>query len=242
MHVTDKEEDVKKLRVAPIDRRLQIPVPSKKKVPDWYGKLPRFHGSGQPEIELNTLSSNTAIKSCVPYLDAMMNGYTVELWTDTQIVIEESGVPNIAWLQGPDVAGIRRDRENHPELPVPHEHIPYQLTWNLPYFFELPEGYSILVTHPLNRFDLPFTTLSGVVDADKIMLPGSFPFYLKKGFEGFIKRGTPICHILPFKREAWQISLDDGDLAERGDRRLYEARSVTHGHYKENSWSKKEYN
>ncbi len=29
---------------------------------------------------------------------------------------------------------------------------------------EAPEGYSLLFTHPVNRFDLPFTTLTGWVD------------------------------------------------------------------------------
>ena len=32
---------------------------------------------------------------------------------------------------------------------------------------EAPEGYSLLFTHPVNRFDLPFTTLSGLVDCDR---------------------------------------------------------------------------
>ena len=31
---------------------------------------------------------------------------------------------------------------------------------------ELPPGYSLLVTHPINREDLPFTTLTGLVDVD----------------------------------------------------------------------------
>ena len=32
---------------------------------------------------------------------------------------------------------------------------------------EAPEGYALLFTHPVNRFDLPFTTLSGLVDCDR---------------------------------------------------------------------------
>ena len=32
---------------------------------------------------------------------------------------------------------------------------------------EAPEGYSVLFTHPVNRFDLPFTTLTGMVDCDR---------------------------------------------------------------------------
>ena len=32
---------------------------------------------------------------------------------------------------------------------------------------EPPPGYSLLVTHPMNRPELPFTTLTGLVDADR---------------------------------------------------------------------------
>ena len=32
--------------------------------------------------------------------------------------------------------------------------------------FEMPAGYSLLITHPFNRHDLPFVTLTGLVDAD----------------------------------------------------------------------------
>jgi hypothetical protein len=35
---------------------------------------------------------------------------------------------------------------------------------------EVPEGWQILVTHPLNRPDLPFQTLSGVVSAARFGL------------------------------------------------------------------------
>ena len=31
---------------------------------------------------------------------------------------------------------------------------------------EAPQGYSLLFTHPVNRTDLPFTTITGLVDSD----------------------------------------------------------------------------
>ena len=35
------------------------------------------------------------------------------------------------------------------------------------WIIEAPEGYALFFTHPVNRFDLPFTTLSGLVDCDR---------------------------------------------------------------------------
>jgi hypothetical protein len=66
-----------------------------------------------------------------------------------------------------------------------------------------PKGYSSVFTHPINRPDLPFYTLGGVIDTDKWGEAGSHPFLLKKGWEGIIPAGTPIIQIIPFKREGW---------------------------------------
>jgi len=46
----------------------------------------------------------------------------------------------------------------------------------------MPAGYSLLITHPFNRHDLPFVTLTGLVDADSLLrqfhqLPGSLARY-----------------------------------------------------------------
>ena len=68
---------------------------------------------------------------------------------------------------------------------------------------EAPEGYSLLFTHPLNRFDLPFTTLSGMVDCDRfrdswIYFPAHWH---DMNFSGVLPMGTPVAQCLPVKRE-----------------------------------------
>jgi hypothetical protein len=73
---------------------------------------------------------------------------------------------------------------------------------------ELPEGYSALYAHPLNRFELPFVTTSGIVDNDKDHLPGTMPFFFLKGITGILPAGTPYAQIIPFRREHWQSEVD----------------------------------
>jgi hypothetical protein len=105
----------------------------------------------------------------------------------------------------------------------------------------LPKGYSCIIMHPLNRHDLPFLTLSGIVDADSMLHNGSIPFYIKEDFEGLIKAGTPILQVIPFKRESWKIVEKRGlfeKAAVNGKRSL----NYTYGWYKKFSWNKKEYN
>jgi antitoxin (DNA-binding transcriptional repressor) of toxin-antitoxin stability system len=39
---------------------------------------------------------------------------------------------------------------------------------------------------------------------------GSIPFYIKNGFEGVIKSGTPVAQIIPFKQENWKAEVESG--------------------------------
>ena len=43
----------------------------------------------------------------------------------------------------------------------------FVLKFNNFWTIETPPGYSMLITHPFNRPDLPFTTLTGLVDCDR---------------------------------------------------------------------------
>ena len=59
---------------------------------------------------------------------------------------------------------------------------------------EAPEGYALLFTHPFNRFDLPFTTLTGQVDCDRyhdnwIHFPAHWH---DMNFSGVLPKGTPV--------------------------------------------------
>ena len=67
---------------------------------------------------------------------------------------------------------------------------------------EVDEGWSLLFTHPFNRPDLPFETLTGVVDCDAFAMGYvQFPsLWRKPDFEGVIPRGTPIAQVIPVRR------------------------------------------
>jgi len=70
---------------------------------------------------------------------------------------------------------------------------------------EAPPGYSLLFTHPVNRTDLPFTTLAGFVDCDTFHdTPVAFPArWHDPSFNGVLPKGTPVAQCLPVKRESW---------------------------------------
>ena len=67
----------------------------------------------------------------------------------------------------------------------------------------MDKGYSVLITHPFNRDDLPFRTLTGLVDVDlyksnTIQFPA---VWIDESFTGILKKGTPIAQCIPIKRD-----------------------------------------
>jgi hypothetical protein len=127
------------------------------------------------------------------------------------------------------------------DIPVPAGCNEMHFAWHFHHSFILPKGYSALFTHPLNRHDLPFTTLSGIVDGGIKMDPnGNIPFYLKENFEGIIEQGTPIAQLIPFRQENWKSIKTEG-LAMEGKLHDLMASSVFKGWYKNNFWKQKKY-
>jgi hypothetical protein len=228
---------------------MPIPKPSKNYIPEWYSKASAFFG-GKPKLDRTGM--NIAMKSCVPFMDTMLTGYTAELWTDLQITQGPNG-PEILWPgaaigtstmdteQVHNPLSVRGPEASYP-MPAPAGYHDTHFVWHNPYLIKTPPGYSVLITQPLNQYNLPFMTLSGVVDCDKDLMPtGRLPFFVREGFEGVVPRGTPIYQIIPFKREKWD-SVENTQLRKDNLRRGYNVASVMYGWYKKNLWSKKEYN
>jgi hypothetical protein len=212
------------------------PIATTKSVtPEWYKNiLPA-------DSNIKSLPAALNIKSCVPFLDTLISGYIMPLPMDIAVKIDENGYPLITW-SGKDFPIINtRDGSEAPGLPTPQGYHTMHFIWSTMSAFKLPKGYSALITHPLNRYDLPFITLSGIVDADSIMHQGNIPFYIKDGFEGLIKAGTPMFQIIPFKRDEWKLEEEPG-LFKIGSANGTKSQFNTMGWYKKNQWKKKTYN
>lgn len=219
-----------------------ILVPAYKKIPNWYKQIPRYSdGSSHPKIFVpgsDEPYSTRTVKSCAPFLDSFTSGYIAELWQDVQVTRTMNGT-EISWATTPDVVRAR-EKKNVEKFPTPAGCSPVQYTWISPYIFQTPPGYSLLVTHPFNRFDLPFLTMSGIIDSDYVAPDGNLPFYLNEDFEGVIEAGTPIFQVLPFKRENWS-SEEDTSLKEAAKKSRWMSFRTAKGYYRDNHWVKKRY-
>lgn len=231
---------IKDYRNFPAQSTVDLPAPSpaSKAVPEWYAKSERFVGSNKPVIK--NLSLNAGLKACVPFLDALTSGYVMTTWTDIQVTPINEDQVELTWLVEPSPLSVRPP-EVGSMIPRPAGHFDTHFIWHTQFGIEAPTGYSLLYTHPLNRFDLPFTTLSGLVDSDKYPGGGNLPFFVKKGFEGIIPAGTPFVQLIPIKREVWESEMGTEKDTNRLHQIAYNSRAVASGFYKRNLWSRKEY-
>lgn len=217
-------------------------VPAKKVIPDWYKKIPQFLDNKMFDDDYaeNKIGIRSTVKLCVPFLDALSIGYVVTLPFDLHVEDVE-GFPVLRWPPSAELTPKVRSKLASEKL-VLFGHYPIEFTWQIGVAYTVPKGYSMLFTHPLNRHDLPFTTMSGVLDGGLVLTHlGNVPFYLKKGFMGIIKKGTPIAQIIPFRQENWNSEKTEGLIAMGMlDNDL--GGSVFKGWYKKTFWTKKEYN
>ena len=175
-------------------------------IPEWYKKL-------EPLVSIKG-NMDLSLKKCIPFLDSISSGYYLVTATDYEFKADEdlesysfTGV--IEKIDHADYPVLKHPAEQIGDMPSGEDFIRYVFKWNNEYIIKTPPGYSVIFTHPLNYLDLPFYTLSGVVETDTFFMSTLFPFFMKKGFSGTIPAGTPIVQIIPFKREDWKHSVEN---------------------------------
>lgn len=219
--------------------QLLKPEPAIKKLPDWYKAKSPFIGDDKKPKAFANVTKNLTVKWCNPFGDALGSGYFILLDNDVQITIE-NGEQEFVWLRGGNefISTHSKDQVASDLIPEGYSAQPYKFLNN--WGIQTPAGYSVLFTHPMNRTELPFLTLSGVVDTDEYNQPVNFPFVIKSNFEGIIKAGTPIVQVVPFRREKWTATIEEFDAEKSAAEQSTFSRTI-HRPYKTGFWKRKEY-
>jgi hypothetical protein len=233
--VNFKKEKPVILKHCPVLPYFDDVFPSRNAIPEWYK---------QAKLSLNDaptpLTKTHTFKRCVPFLEAMTFGYVIPLPID--IVVTQ--IDGFAYFEWPDKGKNDPVQIRKPSImqgfPVPDGYEETYPVWTTGSLLEIPKGYSALLTHPLNRYELPFLTLGGIVDSG-VLFDGNIPFFIKKGFEGIIPHGTPILQVLPFKTDSWELEKDE-TLREKAELNLNKRRITAFSWYKNNIWVKKSFN
>lgn len=184
------------------------PKPTIKTIPEWYRKADRFAVKPDGEYWQDPMVGGKipTWKACPAVFDIMGTGYVYRTPCDIEFY-EENGMIKAKVLD-PQNKDFIQIRPPMPQFKAPMGYHEFHFAWWSDWAVSVPEGYSVLYTQPFNRFELPFLTTSGIIDNDKVNLPGTMPFFVVKGFTGVIPAGTPYAQMLPFKREDWESEVD----------------------------------
>lgn len=194
---------------------LPPPVPAVEGLPDWFKAMP------QKAFNAVTQDESQTVKRCPPFIDAMTYGFLIPLPCDVTVKDGE-----FSWALDLPVNSVN----NFVRSPIAFHDAsqvtgtPYHaddrllIKFNNFWTIEAPAGYSLLFTHPVNRPELPFTTITGLVDSDlytdNIV---HFPAHWHNlSFDGVLPKGTPVAQCIPVKRESWEMqagTLSDEDAA-----------------------------
>lgn len=185
------------------------PLPALKTIPEWYRNADRFAVNPMTQKPWELPNGGGKIptwKACPAVYDIMGSGYMYRTPCDIEFYEDASGQIQAKVLDIKNKDFIQ-DRTPMPQFEHPRGYHEKHFAWWADWAVELPEGYSALYSQPFNRFELPFLTTSGIIDNDKVHLPGTMPFFIAKGFTGVVPAGTPYAQILPFKRENWEAEV-----------------------------------
>jgi hypothetical protein len=186
---------------------LPRPVAARAALPDWLRDMPASAFSELHGQQIRT------VKQCPPFVDAMAHGFVMPLPCDVTV---RNGTFSWAWDLPPLAV------EMHPRSPLSF-HVPAQVAgtpfhdtarsvikFNSFWTIELEPGYSLFATHPVNRADLPFRLLSGLVDSDRFSDVGIlFPaVWVDPNFAGVLSAGTPVAQCFAVAREAAELAFE----------------------------------
>jgi hypothetical protein len=189
---------------------LPRPILARGALPDWLRAMPATAYSAIHDREIRTL------KQCPPVIDAMTYGFMILLPCD---VIVDKGIFSWNWGVPSPVT------EQHPRAPLSF-HAPGQLTgspfdiaghaaikFNSFWTIQVDDGWSLFATHPINRADLPFRLVTGLVDSDRFTNAGiNFPaIWTEPDFSGVLARGTPVAQCFAVPRSMPDLVFEELD-------------------------------
>lgn len=212
---------------------LPPPIPAGKGLPQWLRAMPQ-------QVASPTLGGQMvrSVKHCPPFVDAMACG--VLILTPCDIRISDG---QLAWdWDFPIITDAPITRapiglhvpEQASGMPLDLDGqviVKFTNYWTL----ATPQGWDLLFTHPLNRPDLPFHTLSGLVQADQFT-HGYVHFpavWTDAAFAGVLPKGTPIAQVIAVPRAAPALDIAPMSQSDiRHSRSVQEALQASAGVYR----------
>jgi hypothetical protein len=204
---------------------LDKPAKASKNLPNWFKHLKRV-------IPGEHKNAPGTIKRCVPVLDAATQGYIIPSWCDWHIKVSEEevkvtnedgtetttreariGISSAGDMRLGDMISGHGWQQVGDDCPIKHYPLGKTLMkFTNPWVVETSPGWSCLFKTPSNHYS-NIRIMEGVVDTDTYRRQVNFPFFWDGCNTGEfeIKKGSPLIHVIPFKRQELELKFDTWD-------------------------------
>ena len=175
------------------------PQPAKNYIPEWWKNTPTL----APNIERGGTEEEKTVKICPVVQDWFLQGYVIPMWCDLHVEIKENGEFKISTSADRfnKMSGFMSNSAYISWLPKQQKKDAVAvLRIDCPWRMKTPVGYSSYQFPMWYHFNPDFEVPPGPVWSDEYNLINP-QIILKHYGEIKIKRGTPLCVFVPYKRE-----------------------------------------
>lgn len=200
------------------------PTKANKFFPQWYKDMNKVSKLEEFKHTYDNIQyENINAKSCPGLREIVNDGFIIPLWSDLMFATEYDNDGKITnqhfdftarktWLEDLDMHLGTHQANQSKNMNLKKLVDGRILKLNLPYYIEVPEGYSIYYSDPFYHFRDEIKCLPAIVEADKWGFI-AFPFEVLKD-EFVLEAGTPLIHCHVFKRETENLKLDTKYLSD----------------------------
>jgi hypothetical protein len=148
-------------------------------------------------------------RRCPAFADLYKHMYVLPMWCDVSLTYEGAETGKCQW-ETPNIDIFNLDIHGNQQFIdfLPESKKDWHMVWkfNSPWLLKTPKGYSVLQLPLTYEFNPDFEVMSGVIDTD-IHHQLTIPVVQKRLGNIEIKRGTPLCMYLPFKRDKFELEV-----------------------------------
>ena len=200
--------------------KIPHPYPASQHIPEWLKSMPTEYEHG------------STVKRCPPFLAAMTSGYIIPAPFDAKLTMSDAGEltlrGTVSFLSAHFPAQVQG-------APFGDARI---IKFENPWIIVTPPDYVSLITAPVNRFEMPFTPLTGIVETGTYYREVHLPMActMKPGETFVLRRGDPMIQVIPIRRDEWTAGVGAMDESRRAEQ---QAMVEANPHfYKDHFWRK----
>jgi len=215
------------------------PVPAANMIPKWYKNTELYL-----EDEFGVNPNSMSIRGCMPFFEALTAGWILRSPADIVIRASEDSVSVDCKKIGN--CGVITDQkiDKYGDNKLIHQG-GHPVEIHTPWYIDAPEGYSVWVLPPLNRWEYQiydyFHPFSGIYDVDTHFRQAGIVAMLDTESIDIVrmKAGTPIAQLVFFNRDGIAQDATISEMTERDEMKQLKSgieRDVNPHVYREEKW------